>query len=241
MLWAISDLHLSFSSDKPMDIFGPHWVDHHSRIERAWRESVSDTDTVLIPGDISWAMKLDEAEQDLHWLGALPGQKIIMKGNHDYWWDSVTRVRSSLPQSVKAIQNDALETPGAIVFGSRGWLSPGSPGFDEESDRRVYDRELGRLELSLSSAMKMKMSSTSGSTRPLIAMMHYPPVVEGRPTEFARLLSDARVSACVYGHLHLQGEWSEGLDCEIDGVRYLLVSCDYTGFAPVRVPLGDTE
>jgi predicted phosphohydrolase len=136
---------------------------------------------------------------------------------------------------VNAIQNDALEVPGAIVLGSRGWRVPGSPGFDEDSDRRVYERELGRLELSLASAMKM----SAGSKKPLIAMMHYPPVVEGQATEFARMLAGARVSACVYGHLHLQDEWPEGLDCEIDGVTYLLVSCDYTGFAPVRVPLTD--
>ncbi|MBN1434370.1 metallophosphoesterase [Candidatus Fermentibacterales bacterium] len=232
MIWSISDLHLSFASDKPMDIFGPHWVNHHSKIEDNWRSLVAPTDTILVPGDISWAMKLEQAAEDLQWLASLPGTKLILKGNHDYWWDSIGRVRDALPDSVLALQNDAVATEEAIVAGSRGWLLPGTPGFDEETDRKVYERELLRLGMSLEAAARLRRSAP---TKPIIAMMHYPPILESGPTAFSRTLSKACVTACVYGHLHLEGEWPEGLNCVLDGVRYMLTSCDYTDFRPVRV------
>ena len=237
VIWAISDLHLSFTTSKPMDIFGPHWEKHHLKIASAWREMVSDEDAVLVAGDISWAMKLDEADADLRWLGDLPGRKIILRGNHDYWWTSISQVRSARPDGVQAIQNDYVELPDAVVVGTRGWTVPESPMYDRERDERVYERELQRLRLSLEAARK---APGLRAGKPLLAMMHFPPVIEGRPTAMSEILASAGVDLCVYGHLHLQDEWPANLDCELDGVTYMLVSADYIDFRPVPVdlPLG---
>ena len=154
-----------------MDVFGPAWDDHAARVERAWRDAVAEEDVVLIPGDISWAMQLDEAREDIAFIGALPGTKILMRGNHDYWWASLSKVRAFLPKGVHALQNDAIDIGGAVIAGSRGWMCPGSSGFDPETDRKIYDREAIRLGMSLQKAGK-------GSR--IIAMLHYPPFNEKR-------------------------------------------------------------
>ena len=133
-LFAIGDLHLSHSSNKPMSIFGPNWDNHAERIAAAWRERVSDEDAVLIPGDISWAMQLDEARLDIEYIAALPGKKVIMRGNHDYWWGSISKVRDMLPCCMYALQNDTVELGSVTIAGSRGWICPGSSGFDPETD-----------------------------------------------------------------------------------------------------------
>lgn len=151
-LFAIGDLHLSHSSNKPMSIFGPNWDNHAERIAAAWRERVSDEDAVLIPGDISWAMQLDEARLDIEYIAALPGKKVIMRGNHDYWWGSISKVRDMLPCCMYALQNDTVELGSVTIAGSRGWICPGSSGFDSETDQKIYDREVIRLQLSLSGA-----------------------------------------------------------------------------------------
>lgn len=159
-LFAIGDLHLSHSSNKPMSIFGPNWDNHAERIAAAWRERVSDEDAVLIPGDISWAMQLDEARLDIEYIAALPGKKVIMRGNHDYWWGSISKVRDMLPCCMYALQNDTVELGSVTIAGSRGWICPGSSGFDSETDQKIYDREVIRLQLSLSGANRAAASSS---------------------------------------------------------------------------------
>ena len=131
-IFAIGDPHLSLDSDKPMDIFGPKWGHHAERIAEAWHETVSEEDLVLVPGDISWAMHLKNAAADLKFIGDLPGRKVILRGNHDYWWDSLSKVRSALPPSMYALQNDALVIGGIAIAGSRGWTCPGSLNFDAQ-------------------------------------------------------------------------------------------------------------
>lgn len=230
-IYAIGDLHLSLASGKPMDVFGDHWKDHHQLIEKNWKELITENDLVLLPGDLSWAMKLDEASEDLNWLGELPGMKIITKGNHDYWWSSVTQIRRRLPPGIIPLQHTAFDAGIAVITGTRGWITPLSEEYDEEKDEKIYRREVHRLGLALESAAEMRERG-----KPLIVMMHYPPVVSGRATEFSQTLSEGGADICIYGHIHCSpGQWPQGLDTRIDGVEYRLVSADYLDFKPLEL------
>ncbi len=219
-VWAISDLHLP-AHQKPMDIFGPHWKDHFERISADWIDRVRPEDVVLLPGDLSWAMRLEEAREDLGRIGALPGTKILLRGNHDYWWSSIGRVRRMLPEGSYAIQNDSLCLNGLLFAGSRGWQIPGEPEGDSD-DARIYRRERQRLEMSLRSAR------ARSATAPLIAMMHYPPRTEASEG-FSDLLKCYGAEDVVYGHLHGAG-LAGAIRGEVDGLRYHQVSCDGLDF-----------
>ena len=222
-LFAIGDLHLSHSSNKPMSIFGLNWDNHAERIAAAWRERVSDEDAVLIPGDISWAMQLDEARLDIEYIAALPGKKVIMRGNHDYWWGSISKVRDMLPCSMYALQNDTVELGSVTIAGSRGWICPGSSGFDPETDQKIYDREVIRLQLSLSGAKQ-------GSR--IIVMLHYPPFNEKRaPSGFTEIFEKYGVERVIYGHLHGKAcrNAFEGIR---NGIEYTLCTADHLDFVP---------
>ena len=204
-----------------MDIFGSHWQNHFERIREDWLERVSGEDVVLLPGDLSWAMHLEEAQEDLSRIGALPGRKILLRGNHDYWWSSIGRVRRALPEGCYAIQNDCLFMDGLLFAGSRGWQIPAEPEGDSD-DARIYRRERQRLEMSLASAR------ASSADAPLIALMHYPPrteAVEG----FSDILKRYGAATVVYGHLHGAG-LAGALRGEVDGITYHQVSCDGLGF-----------
>ena len=233
-LFAISDLHLSGFAEKPMDIFGSHWKNHQTRIRDGWCRVVEEGDTVLVPGDLSWAMTLDEALVDLGWIGDLPGSKVFLKGNHDYWWASLARMRAVLPPGMIPLQNTAVDRGCFTIAGARGWKTPGSPEYSEGEDGKIFRRELQRLSLSLDHSRRI------GSGGPLVVMMHYPPVVEGSSTGFSELIADAGADICVYGHLHAApGEWTEELDTVLDGVSYRLVSADRLDFVPLEIPLGE--
>ena len=200
-----------------MDIFGPHWLNHFERIREDWLIKVDPEDVVLLPGDLSWAMHLEEALEDLARVGALPGVKILLRGNHDYWWSSIGRVRRSLPEGCFALQNDSLFIGGLLIAGSRGWTIPAEADGDSD-DARIYRRERQRLELSLKSAR------ARSETAPLIAMMHYPPRSEGAEG-FSDLLASYGVRHVIYGHLHGAG-LSGAVHGEVDGIVYHQVSCD---------------
>ena len=152
-IFAIADLHLSFCPDicKPMDIYGPEWENHAERIEENWRSVVTDEDTVVLPGDISWGLKLEEARYDLEWIEALPGRKVVFKGNHDLWWRGITRL-NSMDETVTFIQNDCYEAEGVFICGTRGWVTPDSDDYTE-ADEKIYNRELLRLRASLEKAV----------------------------------------------------------------------------------------
>ena len=220
VVWAISDLHLP-ARQKPMDIFGPHWQNHFERIREDWIDKVSEADVVLLPGDLSWAMHLEEALEDLARVGALPGRKLLLRGNHDYWWSSIGRVRRSLPEGCQAIQNDCVMLDGVLFAGSRGWTIPAEADGDSD-DARIYRRERQRLELSL------KNARARSETAPLIVMMHYPPRSEGAEG-FADLLKLYDAQHVVYGHLHGAG-LSGAVRGEVDGIHYHQVSCDGLDF-----------
>ena len=152
-LFAIGDLHLSFDPEvnKPMDIFGDAWLDYTDRLKENWLKIVGKEDTVILPGDLSWGMKLNEAMADLAWIDALPGHKVLVRGNHDLWWSGMTKMRR-LFSSVSFIQNDAYDGGDFVLMGSRGWVCPGDSGFTESEDRKIYERELLRLQMSAGAA-----------------------------------------------------------------------------------------
>ena len=224
-LYAIGDLHLSFSADKPMDIFGPQWADHAAHIERAWRSRISEDDLILIPGDISWAMQLSSALPDLAFIGALPGKKLLLRGNHDYWWSSLTRVRAALPLNTFALQNDAFACGPFAVAGTRGWACPGSSGFTA-ADGKIYEREVQRLELSLRALPDAGLR---------VVMTHFPPFCEPAfDTAFTALFERYDVKHVIYAHLHGAAH-RLAFEGERNGVRYTLAAADYLKFVPKRI------
>lgn len=205
-----------------MDVFGAHWENHFQRIREDWTARVREEDVVLLPGDLTWAMRLEDAQEDLEKIQALPGTKLLLRGNHDYWWSSIGRVRRCLSRNTFALQNDSMFIGGVLIAGSRGWTVPCADGGDPD-DVRIYHRERIRLEMSLKSAR------AKDAQAPLIVMMHYPPCPDGLGEGFSDLLKQYGVCDCVYGHLH-----GPGLIGAVRGVRdgicYHQVSCDGLNF-----------
>ena len=233
-LFAIGDLHLPGGDDKPMNVFGSHWENHFERISKDWRERVSPEDTVLIPGDISWAMQLKDAVPDLQAIGALPGRKVILRGNHDYWWSSITQVREALPERMEAIQNDAADLDDCVVCGTRGWSFGTAANPLPQADEKILRRETQRLRMSLEAAVKL------AEGRPIVVMTHYPPLLDNqRQTPFTEVLRDYPVRLAVYGHLHGSAIRS-GFNGEWEGIRYRLVSCDALDFTLADCLPGDS-
>jgi len=225
--FALSDLHLGFAVDKPMERFGEQWRDHHEQIANNWRRVVRPDDVVLAPGDISWAMKPEQAKPDLDFLAALPGRKVLVRGNHDYWWQTLARVRALLPPGCFAIQNDHLAFDGIAICGARGWNIPLPGETLSEEDRKLFLRERRRLELSLQSV-------PDGLRK--VAMLHFPPGYRDGGENFRDLLQQFGVEVCVFGHLHGE-DHRFALQGEFDGVRYVFCAADAVDFTPVRLPL----
>lgn len=222
-LYAIGDLHLGFQTNKPMDIFGHRWINHSQHIEQHWREKITPEDVVLIPGDLSWAMRLEEAKTDLDWLETLPGKKICIKGNHDYWWDRPKKLNERY-KSIVFLQNTAYFIGKRAICGTRGWICPNPVSFSQE-DARLYERELMRLELSLKAAKKAEE---------IWVMLHYPPTnAQEYTSPLIKLLSDYPVTKVIYGHLHDEASWEQSLIGMYDGISYELVSADYLNFDPL--------
>ncbi|MBP7402084.1 MAG: metallophosphoesterase, partial [Clostridia bacterium] len=238
-LFAIADVHLSLGSDKPMDIFGPAWSDHVARLEAGWRETVDEADTVLIPGDVSWAMDFNQLLPDLRFLDALPGEKILSRGNHDYWWSTFARMEAFTAAeglgSIRFLKNNAYVRASDVICGSRGWILPWDADFTRQ-DAKVLERERGRLRLSLSAAASAEEDRREGVSPRRVAMLHYPPTDQRfRPSPFTDLLEEFEVSVCVYGHLHGMGA-RLGPDGEsARGVRFVNTSADFLGFRPLRI------
>lgn len=228
-LYALGDLHLSTSGAKPMDVFGAAWAGHAGRMAASWDATVDPGDVVLLAGDLSWARDLDEARGDLAWIGARPGLKVLLRGNHDSWWGSLARVRAAVPAGCLALQNDAHDLGAWIVVGARGWTDPADPVATPE-DAAVFQRELERLRLSIADADRR-----FGRSKPRVAMLHYPPWIVGRdPSAVVGVLSRAGVTDCVYGHLH-GADHALAVTGPHGGIRYHLVAADAVGFAPVGI------
>ena len=218
-IFAISDLHLSVNNPKPMDIFGPTWENYIEKIFDDWRVKVTEEDVVLLAGDFSWAMKIDDVRADFAMLKDLPGKKVIIRGNHDYWWKSISAVRNILPPNFYAIQNDAIKFENVIICGTRLWNIPDLKKASEE-DIKIYNRELIRLKLTLDSAKKLQEEGDK-----LICMLHYPPYsFKEEDNEITKLLEEYKVDAVVYGHIHAYCR--QNLILKKNEVTYYLTSCD---------------
>ena len=223
-VFAISDLHLSTSVEKPMDIFGDGWQNHFENIAADWKSKVSADDIVLLGGDMSWGITIDEAKPDFELVSALPGKKVVVKGNHDLYWNSLSKMRSAFPE-FDFLQNNAYrykaedDTKGIVVAGTRGWILPGKD-FTQD-DEKIYQRELIRLDLSLSYA---KSKLQEGDV--FVVMMHFPPFdANYQDSEFTKLLEKYGVNIVLYGHLHGKNV-RVTKKLEKNGINYLLTSCD---------------
>lgn len=223
-LFAIADTHLSFGTNKPMDSF-PGWNDYVERIEKNWNKIVTADDTVVIAGDISWAMNFDELKEDFEFLNNLNGTKIIIKGNHDYWWNTLKKMNEFIDENhfdtVKILFNNSYTVDGISVCGSRGWMFEG----EDEHDEKVLSREVGRLKLSLDSA----------ESENKIVFLHYPPITtDSKCDEILSVLKQYGIKKCYYGHLH--GKAAKiAVDDTIDGIDFKLISCDRLSFIPKLV------
>ena len=226
-LYVLGDPHLSLGVDKPMDVFGG-WGNYVDRIRKNWKEIVSADDTVILAGDISWGMKLSETIEDFKFIDSLPGKKIILKGNHDYWWDTKTKIDRFFAANgitnISVLFNNAYLVDGIAVCGTRGWF------FDahDTQDEKVINREAGRLKMSIEAAKKLDGE--------LIVFLHYPPIFAGKEcSEIMNVLLDNDVKKCYYGHLH--GKNAHGLATvgNYKGIEFKLIACDYTQFKPIRV------
>jgi len=222
-LLAIADPHLSSVDPKPMTVFGPGWAGHPEAFFDGWREVVQPDDTVLVAGDISWALKLPSALPDLEAIAALPGEKVLLRGNHDYWWPAIGKLRASLPPGMRAIQNDSLLVGGTAVAGTRGWLCPGAEGFGPD-DERIYERELERLRLAVASLAGKQY-------RRLVLALHYPPTnPRFEASGFTEIIERVGPDAVVYGHLH--GVNPARVLRSWRGVPLHFVAADAVGFRP---------
>lgn len=226
-LYAISDLHLALSGDKPMDIFGDNWYKHHEKIKKNWLDIITKEDTVLIAGDISWSMHMEESVKDLEWIHNLPGMKIFIKGNHDYFWTSITKL-NSLYEDMNFIQNNFYVYKDYAICGSRGWNNPKSEGFTQH-DEKIYRRELIRLKLSLDSAVK------SGYCK-IIVMIHYPVFSEKEESnDMTDLLEEYPIHKVIYGHLHGNALQRIKPVIKKNNLEYIITSCDYINFTPIKI------
>ena len=231
-VYAIGDLHLSTTSDKPMNVFGPAWEGHFEKIKKDWLEKVSNEDVVLIAGDTSWAMKLEDATPDLKEISVLPGRKLFVRGNHDFWWSGISKVRQSAPdESFHFLQTDAVRVEEGIVFvGSRGWTCPSSPEFSAQ-DEKLYLREAERFRLAFADAARLIKDGDK-----LVAVMHDPPFsAKCEDTLFTKLFEEHGVQAVIFGHIH--GAAYFPIKTVKNGIEYYLTSCDKTGFALTRVQI----
>ncbi|MBN1914508.1 MAG: metallophosphoesterase [Parachlamydiales bacterium] len=236
-VWAISDLHLCFSTpDKSMEIFGKEWMNYPEKIKTAWEKNIHPEDLVLISGDISWAMHFQDALADLQWIDSLPGTKIILKGNHDYWWSSVNKMQKEMPSSLHILHNNSLYFHEIAIGGTRLWDDPSIPLKEttalkteeqREQDQKIFQRELMRLERSL--------SSLNPQAKIRIAMTHFPPIgSEMQSTPVTNLLEKFQVNICVFGHLHALQKKAPLLG-EKNGIQYYLTSADYLDFIPIKI------
>lgn len=226
-LFAIADLHLSLGADKPMDIF-PGWDNYIEKIEKNWRAVIKPTDTVVVAGDISWSMSLENAKKDFEFINNLPGKKLIIKGNHDYWWETMKKMNKFIAENgyntIRILHNAAAaidDVKNFAVCGTRGWF------YDESTDNKVLMREVRRLETSIKEAEKLLLEP--------IVFLHYPPACNGYCCdEIFNVLKEHKIKRCYFGHLH--GKAAEtALEGDYNGVMLRLISCDHTNFSPIIV------
>lgn len=230
-IYAISDLHLSFGENKPMDIFGVNWENHTKKVKENWNKKVKQDDLVLLPGDFSWAMYLKDTYKDFEYLNSLPGKKILLKGNHDYWWASLKKMRDYLKENnfenIDFIYNNSYIFEDKIIVGTRGWQDT-----KNAEDKKLIKRENLRLELSLQDGIKKY-----GNDKEIIVCTHYPPFnnYEELDMNYIKTMKKYNVKTCIYGHLHGETAHKEAKEGFLDNINFKLVSCDYTEFDLIHI------
>lgn len=226
-IYVIADLHLSFAQAKPMDIFGENWANHEEKIKRNWQNKVKPEDTVILPGDFSWATYLEDTIQDFCYLNSLPGKKILLKGNHDYWWTTITNMKKYLTENqfenIDFLYNNSYCVENKIIVGTRGW------NLLEDNDGKMLNREKIRLELSIKDGIEKY-----GEDKEIIAFMHYPPVTatylhQKANMDFLEIMKQYNIQKCYYGHLH-GASHKDAIEGNIEGVELKLISADYLNF-----------
>ena len=235
-IYVIADLHLSFSNPKPMDIFGDNWENHPEKIKQDWISKVKAEDTVLLLGDFSWAMKLEDTLKDFEYLNSLPGKKIMLKGNHDYWWSTVTSIKKFLEENkidnIDFLYNNSYKIENKVFCGTRGWALGTN---DEEKDsEKIVNRELIRLKISLEDA-KQKLEPNDE----LICCLHYPPITQNNllrneTTPFMQIMKEYGIKKCYYGHLHGTAI-KEAVQGNINGIDLKLISADGVDFKLTKI------
>ena len=232
-IYAIGDLHLSFSQNKPMNIFGDNWNGHADKIRKNWIEKVNKEDFVVLPGDFSWAMYLKDTYKDFEYLEKLPGNKILLKGNHDYWWSGLSKMNEYLKENnfnnINFLYNNSYLVEDKIIVGTRGWNLT-----DSEDNEKMLNRECIRLKLSLEDGI-----NKFGINKEIIVFMHYPPISKagisnGYTKKYISIMKEYGVKKCYYGHLHGTSH-SEAIEGNVDGIEFYLVSSDYLDFDLVKV------
>ena len=232
-IYVIGDLHLSFNTQKPMDIFGENWTGHEEKIKRDWLQKVKDEDLVVLPGDFSWETYLENTKKDFEYLNNLPGKKILLKGNHDYWWTTITSMRKFLKENnfenIDFLYNNSYEFENKILCGTRGWSIT-----DEETNEKLINRELIRLELSLQDGV-----NKYGTDKEIIVFMHYPPItkakiITGQEAKFVEMMRKYKVKRCFYGHLH-GTSIADAVEGNIEGIELKLVSADGLDFKLLKI------
>jgi predicted phosphohydrolase len=226
-LYAIGDLHLSLGTDKPMDVFGDAWKNYTQKIEKGF-SILTDDDLCVICGDISWAMSLEESLNDFLFIDKLPGRKCILKGNHDYWWSTVTKMKSFFDKngitSIDILHNNCIQYNDIAICGTRGWIIEGAE--NSEHNQKIISRETARLRTSLQNA---------GDVREKLCFFHYPPRYQSLVCQaFIDLMNEFSVKRCWYGHIHSQGH-KYAVQGEVEGIIYQMVSADYIDFTPVNI------
>ncbi len=233
-LFVIADLHLATAdSSKSMEVFGKRWHNYIEKLNNNWRRVVTDNDTVVIAGDISWGLTTEDARQDLIWLDSLPGKKIILKGNHDFWWSTVSKLNSFFEANeittITVLNNNAIEAEDVILAGSRGWFTDKSMQNAEETVDydKIVNREAIRLEMSLSQAEQLRKDTE----KEIIVFLHFPPVwSEFVCQPILDVLKKHKISRCYFGHIH--GSYSQPEAFEFDNIKFSMISADFLDFMP---------
>ena len=239
-LFVMADLHLSTndSTNKSMEVFGNRWQGYIEKIQKNWISVVEKNDTVVIPGDISWAMNIEEAENDLVFLNSLPGKKIIGKGNHDFWWSTVTKMKKFFEEhsldTIELLYNNAYEVENAIVCGSRGWWNEenaqNAVGGTTVDYNKIIAREVNRLNMSLECGIKLQ----ENTGKEIIAFLHFPPVFNDiQCDEILGVLKKYHIKRCYYGHIH--GNYYLPSKIEFEDIKFIMASSDHLNFTPLHV------
>lgn len=229
-LFVIGDLHLALNEDKPMNIFGDNWLNHDEKIKKDWESKVTEKDTVILVGDFSWSMHLKETTKDFEFLNSLPGKKILLKGNHDLWWTTITNMKNFLKennfQNIDFLYNNSFLIENKIITGTRGWTLNTE---DPENSKKIIKRECMRLKMSIEQGIKLY-----GEDKEIIVFMHYPPitninVLKNETTDFMKIMMDYNIKRCFYGHLH-GNSIKDAVEENINGIELKLVSSDGLDF-----------